>query len=43
VIRYAIPEARPSRYFTLALGITFPINVAIGIPLYYTVASAIAG
>ena len=43
VIRYAIPEARPSRYFTLALGITFPINVAIGIPLYYAIASAIGG
>lgn len=43
VIRYAIPEARPSRYFTLALGITFPINVAVGIPVYYSVASAIAG
>ena len=43
VIRYAIPEARPSRYFTLALGITFPINVAIGIPIYHAVASAIAG
>lgn len=43
VIRYAIPEARPSRYFTLALGITFPINVAIGIPLYYAAASALAG
>lgn len=43
VIRYAIPEARPSRYFTLALGITFPVNIAIGIPVYYAVASAIAG
>ena len=43
VIRYAIPEARPSRYFTLALGITFPINVAIGIPTYFAIASAIAG
>lgn len=42
VIRYAIPEARPSRYFTLALGITFPINVAVGIPLYYAAASSIA-
>jgi hypothetical protein len=42
VIRYAIPEARPSRYFTLALGITFPVNVAVGIPVYYAVASAIA-
>jgi len=43
VVRYAIPEAQPSRYLTLALGITFPINIAIGIPLYYAVASAIAG
>jgi hypothetical protein len=43
VVRYAIPEARPSRYFTLALGITFPINIAIGIPLYYAIASAIGG
>ena len=34
VIRYAIPEARPSRYFGLALGITFPFNLAVGIPLY---------
>ena len=41
VVRYAIPEARPSRYFTLALGITFPINIAIGIPLYYAIASAL--
>ena len=41
VVRYAIPEARPSRYFTLALGITCPINIALGIPLYYAVASAI--
>ncbi len=43
VIRYAIPEARPSRYFTLALGITFPINIAIGIPLYYAIAQSLGG
>jgi len=43
VVRYAIPEARPSRYFTLALGITFPVNIAIGIPLYSAVAHALAG
>ncbi|MFM7223829.1 MAG: sodium-dependent bicarbonate transport family permease [Actinomycetota bacterium] len=41
VIRYAIPEARPSRYFTLALGVTFPINIAFGIPLFYAAASAV--
>lgn len=39
VIRYAIPEARPSRYFTMSLAVTFPFNVLIGIPLYYSVAS----
>ena len=43
VVRYAIPEAAPSRYLTLALGITFPINITIGIPLYYAIASAIGG
>lgn len=35
VVRYAIPEARPSRYFTMALAITFPLNVLVGIPLYH--------
>lgn len=35
VVRYAIPEARPSRYFGLALGVTFPFNVLVGIPLYH--------
>lgn len=43
VVRYAIPEARPSRYFTLALGITFPLNVTIGIPIYHAVATALVG
>jgi uncharacterized protein len=43
VIRFAIPEARPSRYFTMALAVTFPFNVVVGIPLYYTVANWLAG
>jgi hypothetical protein len=34
VLRYAIPEANPSIYFGLSIGITFPINILIGIPLY---------
>jgi hypothetical protein len=34
VVRYAIPEARPSRYFTMALAVTFPFNIVVGIPLY---------
>ncbi|MEO6564715.1 MAG: sodium-dependent bicarbonate transport family permease [Casimicrobiaceae bacterium] len=34
VLRYAIPEANPSLYFGLSLGITFPLNILLGIPLY---------
>jgi uncharacterized protein len=34
VLRYAIPEANPSIYFGLSIGMTFPINILLGIPLY---------
>ena len=34
VVRYAIPEANPTLYFSLSLGITFPLNILLGIPLY---------
>ncbi|GAA5176284.1 sodium-dependent bicarbonate transport family permease [Niveibacterium umoris] len=34
VVREAIPEARPGLYFGMALGLTFPFNILIGIPLY---------
>lgn len=34
VVKHAIPEANPSVYFGLSLGITFPFNVLLGIPLY---------
>ena len=38
VVRYAIPEAQPTLYFSLSLGITFPLNILLGIPLYTQVA-----
>ena len=34
VLRYAIPEANPSLYVGLSLGLTFPFNILLGIPLY---------
>lgn len=34
VLRYAIPEAQPSLYIGLSLGVTFPFNILLGIPLY---------
>ncbi len=42
-MRLAVPEANPSFYLTLSLGITFPFNVVVGIPLYHTLAQAIVG
>ncbi len=35
VVRVAIPEANPGLYFGMALALTFPFNIVIGIPLYY--------
>jgi hypothetical protein len=37
VMRLAIPDANPGIYVTMALGITFPLNVLIGLPLYLSV------
>lgn len=38
VLRYAIPEANPSLYFGLSLGVTFPLNILFGIPAYVALA-----
>lgn len=38
-IRLALPEANPGLYLGLSLGVTFPFNVTLGIPLYIAVAS----
>ena len=43
VIRHAIPEASPSIYFGMSLGLTFPFNILVGIPLYHAVATRIGG
>jgi len=43
VLRYAIPEANPAIYFGLSLGITFPLNITIGIPVYAAMARAVLG
>lgn len=38
VLRHAMPEAKPSLYFGMSLGLTFPFNILLGIPLYASVA-----
>ncbi|MEJ6393205.1 sodium-dependent bicarbonate transport family permease [Gymnodinialimonas sp. 2305UL16-5] len=42
-MRVALPEANPSIYLTLSLGVTFPFNLTLGIPLYLAVATALTG
>lgn len=42
-MRVALPEARPGIYLTLSLGVTFPFNLTIGIPLYNLMGTWIAG
>lgn len=37
-MRLALPEARPSIYLSLSLGVTFPMNLTIGIPAYAALA-----
>lgn len=41
IMRDALPQASPAIYLTLALGITFPFNLVVGIPLYHGAARAL--
>jgi hypothetical protein len=36
-MRLAAPKADPGLYIPMALGVTFPFNITIGIPLYYII------
>jgi hypothetical protein len=38
-MRLAAPKADPGLYIPMALGLTFPFNIAIGMPLYYSIIS----
>ncbi len=43
VVRQAIPEANPSLYVGMSLGLTFPFNILLGIPLYVGIAQRVLG
>ncbi|MDZ8239410.1 MAG: sodium-dependent bicarbonate transport family permease [Nostoc sp. ChiQUE01a] len=36
-MRMNVPEANPSLYISMALALTFPFNIIIGIPLYFNI------
>ena len=35
ILKDTLPEANPAKYLTMSMGITFPLNVIIGIPGYW--------
>ena len=39
VLRHAIPQAKPSLYITSALGITFPYNIIVLLPIMFTLST----
>ena len=42
-MRIAVPEANPALSLAAVLGVPFPFNIIIGIPLYHDWASRLAG
>lgn len=42
-VRIALPKASPTLSLTASLGITFPFNITLGIPLYYEMAKWLGG
>lgn len=42
-MRVAVPEANPTLYLTASLGITFPFNIILGIPIYFWMAQLVRG
>jgi hypothetical protein len=42
-VRIALPEANPGYYVTASLAITFPFNLSLGIPLYFSMTQIIFG
>lgn len=40
-VRHAIPEANPGLYVTMALAVTFPFNILLGLPVYMAVIDSI--
>jgi hypothetical protein len=41
-VRIALPQASPGLYVTASLGVTFPFNLVIGIPLYIAIAQRLS-
>ena len=41
IMLLALPQAKSGIYLTLALGVTFPFNLTLGMPLYFLLATLV--
>ena len=41
-MRIAVPQANAALSITAALGVTFPFNIVLGVPLYFEMAKRLA-
>ena len=39
-MRLAAPKADPGLYIPMALGVTFPFNITVGMPLYFAISTS---
>ena len=39
-MKIAVPKANPGLYLPMALAVTFPFNITIGLPIYYAIVSS---
>ncbi len=42
-MRVAVPQANPALSLAIVLGVTFPFNILVGIPLYHRIATQLVG
>jgi hypothetical protein len=35
ILKDTLPEANPAKYLTMSMGITFPLNIVLGIPVFW--------
>ncbi|MEM9528452.1 MAG: sodium-dependent bicarbonate transport family permease, partial [Bacteroidota bacterium] len=40
-MKMAVPQANPGLYLPMALAVTFPINITLGLPLFYSLISGV--
>lgn len=43
ILKDALPEANPAKFLTMSLGITFPLNIVVGIPTYWWIIERLNG